>query len=142
MQSSRYARGFSSQSRGTLPSDSSRIYLPKDHTKIGTFSLPALSSSKQQTLVRIMDLGPPLRTAWVRLAQCARSNVQSIRGLPAGTLAHVSCCHTEGTLPQQIHPLRWPQEPEKPIAAAPNTRPAVLWHSNSNCPSLSDLINH
>ena len=77
MQSSRYARGFSSQSRGTLPSDSSRIYLPKDHTKIGTFSLPALSSSKQHTLVRIMDLGPPLRTAWVRLAQCARSNVQS-----------------------------------------------------------------
>ena len=89
MQSSRYARGFSSQSRGTLPSDSSRIYLPKDHTKIGTFSLPALSSSKQQTLVRIMDLGPPLRTAWVRLAQCARSNVQSNKGAPS---RHVSPC--------------------------------------------------
>ena len=62
---------------------------PKDHTKIGTFSLPALSSSKQQTLVSNHGswASPPNRLGETRTV-CPKQRAE-YKGAPS---RHVSPC--------------------------------------------------
>ena len=142
MQSSRYARGFSSQSRGTLPSDSSRIYLPKDHTKIGRLACQPFHHPSSKPWFESWILGLPSEPPGETRTVCPKQRAE-YKGAPS---RHVSPCvllsyrgHSALTNP----PSALASRARKPIAAAPqHPGPAVLWHSNWNCPSLSDLINH
>ena len=62
---------------------------------------------------RIEHERPPLEWSSRGTARTARG-VQRRRALPAGTLAHLSCCHT-------VRKLRWPQEHRKSRGDPPPT---------------------
>ena len=64
---------------------------------------------------------PPLEWSSRGTARTARG-VQRHRALPAGTLAHLSCCHT-------VRKLRWPEEHRKiPRRSSPHARPLACAH--------------